>query len=128
MIHYEEMRAKTKEKNKERNKIFIRCWVTRVSFLLIVVVNFVCFIETFLLHSPSYPQTPNPLASAFHMLGLQKCVTMAGRVCCFFVFHCCVGWGYIVGFTKVLTMYHIYHTGIHPLHHSPLSSSSPFLK
>jgi hypothetical protein len=27
--------------------------------------------------------------------------------------------GYIVAFTKVLTLYQIYHTSIHPLHHSP---------
>jgi hypothetical protein len=26
----------------------------------------------------------------------------------------CAGWGYIVAFTKVLTMYQIYHTWIHP--------------
>jgi hypothetical protein len=29
------------------------------------------------------------------------------------------------GFTKVLTTYQIYHTWIHPLHHSPLSSHIP---
>jgi hypothetical protein len=31
---------------------------------------------------------------------------------------CCSGWGYIVRFTKVLTMYQIYHTWIHPLHNA----------
>jgi hypothetical protein len=31
--------------------------------------------------------------------------------------------GYIVAFTKVLTLYQIYHTLIHPLHHSPLTST-----
>jgi hypothetical protein len=36
--------------------------------------------------------------------------------------YCCAGWGYIVAFTKALTMYQIYHTWIHLLHHSPLSS------
>jgi hypothetical protein len=35
-------------------------------------------------------------------------------------FNCCPGWGYIVAFAKVLTLYQIYHTGIHPLHCSPL--------
>jgi hypothetical protein len=33
-----------------------------------------------------------------------------------FIF-CCAG--YIVAFTKVLTIYQIYHTWIHPLYHSP---------
>jgi hypothetical protein len=32
-------------------------------------------------------------------------------------------WVYNVAFTKVLTIYQIYHTGIHSLHHSPLSLS-----
>jgi hypothetical protein len=40
---------------------------------------------------------------------------------CFSFFYFCAGWGYIVAFTKVLTMYQIYHTLIHPLHSSPLS-------
>jgi hypothetical protein len=42
---------------------------------------------------------------------------------CFF-FYCYAGWGYIVAFTKVLTMYQIYYTWIHSLHHSPLSPHS----
>jgi hypothetical protein len=33
------------------------------------------------------------------------------------------GWGYTVAFTWVLTMYQIYHTWIHPLYSSLLSSS-----
>jgi hypothetical protein len=42
----------------------------------------------------------------------------------FFPFlYCCSWWGYIVAFTKVLTMYQLYHTWIHHFHHSP---SSPF--
>jgi hypothetical protein len=32
-------------------------------------------------------------------------------------------WGYIVAFTKVLTIYQIHHTWIHPLHHFPLFPS-----
>jgi hypothetical protein len=32
----------------------------------------------------------------------------------FIFFYCCAGWGYIVAFTKVLTMYQIHHTCIHP--------------
>jgi hypothetical protein len=28
-------------------------------------------------------------------------------------------WGYIVAFTKVLTIYQLHHTGIYPLHYSP---------
>jgi hypothetical protein len=35
--------------------------------------------------------------------------------------------GYIVAFTKVLRIYQIYHTWIYLLHHSPLSSPTPFL-
>jgi hypothetical protein len=37
------------------------------------------------------------------------------------IFYCCAELGYIVAFTKVLTMYQIYHSWIHPLHHSLLS-------
>jgi hypothetical protein len=37
-------------------------------------------------------------------------------------------WGYIVTFTKVFTMHKIYHTWIHPLHHSLLFSPPPFLE
>jgi hypothetical protein len=33
--------------------------------------------------------------------------------------YCCAGWGYIAALTKVLTMYQIYHTWIHPFHQSP---------
>jgi hypothetical protein len=33
----------------------------------------------------------------------------------FFYYYCC-GWGYIVAFAKVLMMYQIYHTWIHPFH------------
>jgi hypothetical protein len=39
----------------------------------------------------------------------------------FHFLNCCTGWGYIVAFTKVPKIYQIYHTWIHPLHHSPLS-------
>jgi hypothetical protein len=38
------------------------------------------------------------------------------------MFLLCAGWGYTVAFTSVLTIYQIYDTWIHPLHHSPLSS------
>jgi hypothetical protein len=38
----------------------------------------------------------------------------------YFFLYCCAGWGYVVAFTKVLTIYQIYHTWIHPLYHSPL--------
>jgi hypothetical protein len=34
--------------------------------------------------------------------------------------------GYIVGFTKVLTIYQVYHSWIHPLHLSPLSPPHPW--
>jgi hypothetical protein len=43
----------------------------------------------------------------------------------FSFFKNCAGWGYIVAFTKVLTIYQIYHNWIHPLHNSPLSPSPP---
>jgi hypothetical protein len=36
--------------------------------------------------------------------------------------------GYSVAFTKLLTIYQIYYTWIHPLHHSSLSSLFPFLE
>jgi hypothetical protein len=36
-------------------------------------------------------------------------------------FYCCVGWEYVVAFTKVFIIYQIYHSSIHPFHHSPLS-------
>jgi hypothetical protein len=42
------------------------------------------------------------------------------------LFYCYAGWGYIVVLTKVLTMHQIYHTCIHPLHHS-LSSPPPLI-
>jgi hypothetical protein len=44
-----------------------------------------------------------------------------------FFFFYCAEWGYIVAFTKVLTVYQIYHTWMHPLHHSPLSPFILFL-
>jgi hypothetical protein len=34
-------------------------------------------------------------------------------------------WGYIVAFTKVLTIYQVCHSCIHPPHHSPLPPPSP---
>jgi hypothetical protein len=37
-------------------------------------------------------------------------------------------WGFIVAFTKVLTLYQKYHTWIHPLHHFPFSLLPPFLE
>jgi hypothetical protein len=40
-----------------------------------------------------------------------------------FFFNCCDGWEYIVTFTKVLTIYQIYHNWTHLHHHSSLSSS-----
>jgi hypothetical protein len=39
-----------------------------------------------------------------------------------YLFNCCAGLGYIVAFTKVLKIYQIYHTWIHSIHHSPLTS------
>jgi hypothetical protein len=42
-----------------------------------------------------------------------------------FFFYCCAWWGYIVAVTKVLTICQIYHTWIHALHHSSLSSTPP---
>jgi hypothetical protein len=54
-------------------------------------------------------------------------VIMVGEKLCIWVFffYCCAGLEYIVAFTKVLTMYHIYHTWIHHLHCSPLSAPIP---
>jgi hypothetical protein len=42
-----------------------------------------------------------------------------------FSLYCYDVWGYIVAFTKVITMYQIYCTWIHLLNHSPSSSSPP---
>jgi hypothetical protein len=39
------------------------------------------------------------------------------------IFYCYGGLGYIVAFTKVPTTHQVYHTWIHPLHHSPLFPS-----
>jgi hypothetical protein len=46
---------------------------------------------------------------------------------CYFhylLFFNCAEWGYTVACTKVLTIYQVYHTWIHPLHHSFLSPPS----
>jgi hypothetical protein len=40
----------------------------------------------------------------------------------FFIYYC-VGWGYLVAYTKVLLMYQLFQTWIHSRCHSPLSSS-----
>jgi hypothetical protein len=45
------------------------------------------------------------------------------HMCQVFSFYCCAG-GTLLAFTKVLTIYQIYHW-IHPLHHSPSSLPSP---
>jgi hypothetical protein len=42
-------------------------------------------------------------------------------ICVFLFFYCCAG--YIVTFTKVLTIYQIYHNWILPMYHSPSSKS-----
>jgi hypothetical protein len=48
---------------------------------------------------------------------------------CFLVYlfflYCHDGWGNIVAFTQVITVYQIYCTWIHPLNHSPLSLPPP---
>jgi hypothetical protein len=38
-----------------------------------------------------------------------SCVSFFFGGGCFFVY-CCAGWGYIVAFPKVFTIYQIYHT------------------
>jgi hypothetical protein len=47
------------------------------------------------------------------------------KILFFFFYYCFAGWGYIVTFTKVLTIYQIYHTWIHPLHHSAFTTPFP---
>jgi hypothetical protein len=47
----------------------------------------------------------------FQLLHLEKQIYF--WICLNF-FYCCSGWRYIVAFTKVLTMYQIYYTWIHP--------------
>jgi hypothetical protein len=53
---------------------------------------------------------------------------LSSKIICIshFFLYCFAGWRNIVAFTKVLTMYQIYHTWIHPLHHAPLPPSSHF--
>jgi hypothetical protein len=60
---------------------------------------------------------------------IQSCILVFGNEvisfcvcdCWIFIFflYCCSGLCFIVAFTKVLTVYQLYHTGIHPLLHSP---------
>jgi hypothetical protein len=59
----------------------------------------------------------------FCMSGINALYTLFWKTAfiLFYFFNCCAGWGYIVAFTKVLAMYQIYHTWIHPLHLSPSS-------
>jgi hypothetical protein len=52
---------------------------------------------------------------------IQSCLPQIYLLCVFLL----LSWGYIVTFTKVLTIYQIYHIWPHPLHRSLLSSSSP---
>jgi hypothetical protein len=42
-----------------------------------------------------------------------------------YFFYCCSGWGYIVAFTKDITMYQLYHTWVHLLHYFPLYLTLP---
>jgi hypothetical protein len=53
-------------------------------------------------------------------LSTKPSVSATGSKSAFF-FYCYAGWGYIMPLIKVLIIYQIYHTWIHPLHHSPLS-------
>jgi hypothetical protein len=46
---------------------------------------------------------------------------------CFLHFYC-AGWGYIVAFTKVLTIYQIYNIWTHPIHCSHLPPPPPNLR
>jgi hypothetical protein len=54
---------------------------------------------------------------------VQLCVyiTFSSLICFLLLWY----WGFIVTFTEVLV---IYHSWIHPFHHSPLSSLPPFLE
>jgi hypothetical protein len=45
---------------------------------------------------------------------------------CQFFFNCFAEWQYIVTFAKVLTIYQIYHTCIHPFYHSLFPLILPF--
>jgi hypothetical protein len=46
----------------------------------------------------------------------------------FFYLCCCAEWGYIVSFTKFLTIYQKYHTWNYSFHYSPLTLCPPFLE
>jgi hypothetical protein len=70
---------------------------------------------------------------AIYIRGQQTMAQRWNASLCFFVyirfffscFCCCAGWGCIVVFTKVLIIYQILHTWIHPLHHSSLFFHPP---
>jgi hypothetical protein len=52
----------------------------------------------------------------------MKLILKIVRMILFILFYSCARWWYTVTFTKVLTIYQIYHTWIYPFHHFPLSS------
>jgi hypothetical protein len=58
---------------------------------------------------------------SFHHLTLRLLLLFSycSSSCCFY--YCCAGWEYIMEFVKVLTVYQICYTWIHPFHYSPLS-------
>jgi hypothetical protein len=92
--------AKTKSKSRFKNKKIVAVFLLMSTFLLVVV---------------RLSLTP----------GQENIVWFSNVSFSFLFFYGCAEWGYILAFTKVLTVYQICHTWIHPLYCS-LSSSVPW--
>jgi hypothetical protein len=95
-------------------------------------------LETLSLPSSLWPDCPGNrnwyCATPTQNLLTPFCITQDKSSCHFlstlfilFFLWCCAGWGYIVAFTQVVTMYQIYHTWIHLLNHSPSFPPLPHL-
>jgi hypothetical protein len=63
------------------------------------------------------------LSFRFHYVIFSFFCLFISRMWLYLFIYFFAGWGYIVAFTKVLTMYQIHYTWVYPLHYSP---SFPF--
>jgi hypothetical protein len=71
-------------------------------------------------------QTPFPRIKAVSTIWIFVCVVLNLNFTLFLSSFLLLYWEHIVAFTKVLTIYQIYHTWIHPLYPCPLSSPLPY--
>jgi hypothetical protein len=63
------------------------------------------------IYTHTHTHTHKYIYSAGHCSTLKKEMDgISNYHILFHFFNCCAGWGYIVAFTKVLTMYQIHHT------------------